>query len=95
VLRRFGESWAKIPRAYLERCLKLVESSFSERLGAVQLPVLVVAGSRDPIHSELTDAVIASFPGAHLETLDCGAEIPMEMPGELARLIERFVAELP
>jgi hypothetical protein len=39
--------------------------------------------------------VIASFPGAHLEILECGAEIPMEMPVELARLIETFVAELP
>lgn len=94
VLRRFAEDWTKIPRAYLERTLKLVEPSFGERVRSVRVPVLVVAGARDPLHSAMASDVVASLPQARLETLDCGAEIPMEMPGELAHLIEQFVADL-
>ena len=95
VLRRFAENWAKIPRAYLEGTLKLVESSFSERVRSVRVPALVVAGARDPLHSAMARDVVAALPRARLETLDCGAEIPMEMPGELAHLIEQFVSDLP
>lgn len=95
VLQRYGEDWAKIPPAYLERTLNLVAStSFIERLASVLVHTLVVAGGRDPLHSEMRDAVIASLPNAHLEILDCGAEIPLEAPAELARLIQKFVAEL-
>jgi pimeloyl-ACP methyl ester carboxylesterase len=95
VLQRFGESAARIPRAYLERTLTLVSTtSFIERLGSVRVPVLVVSSARDPVHSTKRD-IVASLPEARLEILDCGPEIPMELPVELAHLIEKFVAELP
>jgi 3-oxoadipate enol-lactonase len=95
VLRRFGENAAKIPRAYLERTLNLVSStSFIERLGSVRTPTLVVSSSGDPVHSTERD-IVASLPNARLEILHCGLEIPMELPVDLAHLIEKFVAELP
>lgn len=94
VLRRFGENAAKIPRAYLERTLNLVSStSFIERLDSVRLPALVVSSAQDPVHSTESD-IVASLPNARLEILDSGPEIPMELPAELAHLIEEFVAEL-
>ncbi|MEO8323288.1 MAG: alpha/beta hydrolase [Actinomycetota bacterium] len=95
VLRRFGQDAAKIPRAYLEWTLNLVSStSFIEQLGSVRTPVLVVSSERDPVHSTERD-IVASLPNARLEILDCGPEIPMELPVELAHVIEKFVAELP
>jgi pimeloyl-ACP methyl ester carboxylesterase len=95
VLRRFGEDAAKIPRTYLERTLNLVSStSFIDRLGSVRVPVLVVSSAGDPLHSTERD-IVDSLPNARLEILDCGLEIPMELPTELAHLIEEFVAELP
>jgi pimeloyl-ACP methyl ester carboxylesterase len=94
VLRRLGENAAKIPRAYLERTLNLVSStSFIERLHSVRIPALVVSSAQDPVHSTESD-VVASLPNARLEILDSGPEIPMELPAELAHLIEEFVAEL-
>jgi non-heme chloroperoxidase len=95
VLKRFGEDAAKIPRVFLEKTLHLVAStSFIERLGVTHTPVLIVTGSRDPLHSAAAAAVSASFPHARIETLDCSGEIPMEMPEELAALIVRFVEGL-
>jgi pimeloyl-ACP methyl ester carboxylesterase len=95
VLRRFGEDAAKIPRTYLERTLNLVSStSFIEQMGSVQVPVLVVSSSLDPVHSTERD-IVSSLPHARLEVLDCGPEIPMELPAKLAHLIEEFVADLP
>jgi pimeloyl-ACP methyl ester carboxylesterase len=96
VLRRFGEDAAKIPRVFLEKTMDLVKStSFIERLDAIHMPVLIVTGSRDPLHSAAAAAVSASFPHARIETLDCGGEIPMEMPSELASLTKSFLAGLP
>jgi pimeloyl-ACP methyl ester carboxylesterase len=94
VLRRFGENAAKIPRAYLERTLNLVGStSFIEGLRSVRIPALVVSSAQDPVHSTERD-IVASLPNARLEILDSGPEIPMELPAELAQLIEEFVGEL-
>lgn len=69
-------------------------TSFIERLNSVRVPVLVVASAHDQLHSPETDAVVASLADARLETLECGPEIPMEVPAELALLIEKFVAGL-
>jgi pimeloyl-ACP methyl ester carboxylesterase len=94
VLGRFGENAAKIPRAYLERTLNLVSStSFIERLRSLRIPTLVVSSAQDPVHSTESD-IVASLPNARLEIVDSGPEIPMELPAELAHLIEKFLAEL-
>jgi 3-oxoadipate enol-lactonase len=94
VLRRFGENAARIPRTYLERTMNLVSStSFIERLDSVRIPALVVSSAQDPIHSTERD-IVASLPNARIEILDSGTEIPMELPAELAHLIEDFVAAL-
>lgn len=42
----------------------------------------------------LTAAIRACVPHARTVALDCGHEIPMECPGDLAALIEAFVAGL-
>lgn len=96
VLRRFGENAAKISRADLERTLNLTTAtSFIERLGSVRVPALVVAGARDPLlPRELAEGVVASLPNARLEMLDCGHEIPVELPAELAHLIDKFLLSL-
>jgi pimeloyl-ACP methyl ester carboxylesterase len=96
ILRRFGEQAAQIPRADLERTLELfMSSSFLERLRSVRVPVLVVAGAYDPlVTAELNDAIVGSIPNARLQQLDCGHEVPIEQPDELAGLIEGFVSEL-
>ncbi len=94
VLQRAARNAAKIPRIYLERTLELVETtSFTERLGAVDIPVLVVSTDDDPVHTTEQD-ILALFPRAQVETMTSGVEIPMEQPVEFARVIEKFLAEL-
>jgi len=94
VLQRAARNAAKIPRIYLERTLELVETtSFIERLGTVNIPVLVVSTGDDPVHSTEQD-ILASFQRARIEMMTSGAEIPMEHPIEFARVVEKFVAEL-
>ena len=36
--------------------------------------------------------VVAKIPGARLELLDCGHNVPLEKPAETAALIREFVA---
>jgi len=72
----------------------VVATDFVDRLIAV--PTLVVGGLRDQIFGPeaLQDGVVAPLPGARLELLDCGHEIPIEAPRELAKLIDGFVSDL-
>jgi pimeloyl-ACP methyl ester carboxylesterase len=94
VLQRAARNAAKIPRFYLERTLELVETtSFIERLGGIDVPVLVVSTDDDPVHTTEQD-ILASFPRARIETMASGVEIPMEQPVEFARVVEKFLAEL-
>jgi pimeloyl-ACP methyl ester carboxylesterase len=71
-------------------------TSFADRLGQVQAPTIVVGGTHDPIFSPqaLQDGVAAPLAGARVALLDCGHEIPLEQPRELAAIIEAFLAAL-
>jgi pimeloyl-ACP methyl ester carboxylesterase len=40
------------------------------------------------------DGIAAPLPNARVELLDCGHDVPIERPRELAALIETFLAEL-
>lgn len=68
---------------------------FSERLESIRLPVLVVAGDRDPLMppARLRRDVVAAINGALLISLrNVGHNIPLEMSAEVAAIIGRFAA---
>jgi pimeloyl-ACP methyl ester carboxylesterase len=97
VLQRFGDDAARVPLVALQGTMEAVTStSFVDRLEGVRSRTLVVGGRRDPMFSPdaLRDGVAAPLPGTRLELLDCGHEIPIELPQELARLIDGFLAGL-
>jgi pimeloyl-ACP methyl ester carboxylesterase len=94
-LERFGRDAARVPHAALEgTLLTCLTTAFVERLASVTMPTLVVGGLNDPIFGPdaLRDGVVAALPQARLALLDCGHEIPLEAPGELAAVIEAFLA---
>jgi pimeloyl-ACP methyl ester carboxylesterase len=94
-LERFGRDAARVPRAALEgTLLACLTTSFVDRLRSLTMPTLVVGGLNDPIFSPeaLRDGVLEALPGARLALLDCGHEIPLEAPRELAAVIEGFLA---
>ncbi len=93
VLARFGKDAARVPLVALKGTLEAVMStSFTP----AAVPTLVVGGEHDAMFSPemLREGVTGPIPGATLKLLDCGHEIPVERPRELAALIEAFVAEL-
>lgn len=97
VLQRFGDDAARVPLLALQGTMEAVTStSFVDRLQDVRTPTLVVGGRRDPMFSRdaLRDGVAAPLHDARLELLDCGHEIPIELPRELAALIDGFLAGL-
>ena len=97
LLERCGQDAARVPRAALQGTMELVTStSFKDRLNDLAGPPLVVGGRDDQIFTPevLAEAVAAPLPGARLEILDCGHEIPIEQPRQLARLIDEFATEV-
>jgi pimeloyl-ACP methyl ester carboxylesterase len=92
LLERFGQDAATIRRPALEGTMNAaIATSFAARVGSIATPVLVVGGINDPL---LRDAVVAPLRRARLALVDAGHEIPLEAPGELAGLIEAFLAAL-
>jgi pimeloyl-ACP methyl ester carboxylesterase len=67
---------------------------FADRLGSTRAATLVVGGLHDPMLAPdfLRQEVVQKIPGARLALVDSGHEIPIELPGELAALIEAFMA---
>lgn len=95
LIERFGRDAATVVRAALEGTLNVaMTASFTDRLASITAPSLVVGGSGDPMFGPdmLRAGVVAPLAGARLALLDCGHEIPIEAPAELAALIEAFLA---
>jgi pimeloyl-ACP methyl ester carboxylesterase len=93
VLEEFGRQAARVPLEALQGTIEAVTSTSFE---AVPVPTLVLGGLHDPMFAPdmMREGVAAAIPGATLELLDCGHEIPIEQPRELAALIDAFVAQL-
>jgi pimeloyl-ACP methyl ester carboxylesterase len=97
LLERVGKAAAKVPRRALEQTLTMcTSSSFADRLGEVRVPALVVGGRHDQMFSPdyLRHGVAGPLPHARMALLDCGHEIPLEKPADLAAVIEAFLAGL-
>ena len=80
-------------RAWLESGSK---EDWSERVGVLRLPVLLVAGDKDgSLGPEVQRSVsMPHWPNGRLASLHSNHLIPMEKPAELARLIAGFVEEM-
>ena len=69
---------------------------FLDRLDATTARTLVVAGAHDPMLplENVREHIVRPIPAARLALLDCGHEIPLELPRETGTLIEAFVSGL-
>lgn len=97
VLEPIGRDAAKVKRTALEQTATMCTSvSFSDRVGEIDVPTLVVGGLDDAIFTPdvLRAGVVSPLPRARLVVVDAGHEIPLEQPQVLAALIEAFVAGL-
>jgi 3-oxoadipate enol-lactonase len=96
VLERFGQIAAKTPLTDLERTMNLLTSvSFADRVSALEMPILVIAGANDILlPPSLLKGMADGLKNARLEIINCGHEIPIEKPKELAERIEAFLAGL-
>lgn len=97
LLERFGQDAARVGRVALEGSLNAaVATSFADRVGAIAAPTVVVGGIHDGMFTPdlLREAVVGPLPGARLALLDAGHEIPIELPRQLAALIEAYLAGL-
>ena len=69
---------------------------FLDRLDATTARTLVVAGTHDPLLKldYVREHIVRRIPAARLALLDCGHEVPLELPRETGALIEAFVSGL-
>lgn len=70
------------------------EEPFLDELPTVECPTLIAAGAHDAGFGPATlrETIQKPIAGARLVTLDCGHEIPFELPELAAALLEAFVA---
>jgi pimeloyl-ACP methyl ester carboxylesterase len=92
---RFAREAARASLPALKGSMRAtIDTDFADELGSLDVPTLVVVGGRDefmPVQL-LRDEIASKINGARMVILDCGHEIPLERPRELASLIEAFLA---
>jgi pimeloyl-ACP methyl ester carboxylesterase len=89
---------ANTPRAILDASARLwIGTSIVEEIAGLSLPVMVIAGARDPLYSPdfQRQTTLATLPHATMTLLDTAHCIPCEEPAAVAELITRFVASDP
>ena len=96
VLRRFGDDAAAIPLSALKGTIEAVTTT-SFVIKTTTVPTTVVGGEHDAMFAPdfLRDVMVDKYRRAELLLLDCGHEIPIERPRELAQIIQSFVEHLP
>src|SRR5688572_8308205 len=83
---------AGVLHADLEACR--VYQPTMEKIRALQMPVLVVAGKRDVMTPlKFGRALAGEIPGARFATLDAGHAMMAEQPRELLALLKEFLRE--
>lgn len=98
VLESIGRDAALVAASVLRDTIDLTATAdFADQVADSRIPTLVVGGAGDWMFppDALRDGVVAPLARARLEILDCGHEIPVEAPTELAGLITGFVEECP
>ena len=96
VLEAIGRDAALVTESVLRDTIDLTAAAdFADQVAGSTTPTLVVGGAGDWMFppDALRDGVVAPLARARLQVLDCGHEIPLEAPTELADLITRFIDE--
>ena len=96
VLEAIGRDAALVAASVLRETIDLTATAdFADQVASSPTPTLVVGGAGDWMFPPdvLRDGVVAPLARARLEIIDCGHEIPIEAPAELARLITGFIDE--
>lgn len=92
-----ARDYAQTSRAMLDASAELwVHTSVAAQASELKLPVLVIAGAKEPIyHPEFQrQTTLATLPHACLEVLECGHFMTFEEPLALAQSLARFGSAL-
>ena len=96
LLESLGRDAALVAESVLRETIDLAATAaFADEIAGSTTPTLVVGGAGDWMFppDALRDGVVAPLARARLEILDCGHEIPLEAPTELADLVRQFIGE--
>jgi pimeloyl-ACP methyl ester carboxylesterase len=85
---------ARASRAALVGTISMWYEPLAKEIGRARVPTLVIAGEHDPVLTlaYVKEQILGRTPGARMVTLPCGHEIPIEMPSDMAWLLEAFLA---
>jgi pimeloyl-ACP methyl ester carboxylesterase len=94
ILKRLTETRQTL---LLDDLLACDRFNVTDRLNAIQTPVLVVCGTDDKLTPLRFSEILSSrIPGAALQTMEgTGHMLVLEQPGRLAKLISVFLATIP
>ncbi len=96
ILDEYYHDASTTPEQSLLETLRICsEEEISAGSGTHGTPTMVCGGSADGMFTSdfLREHVVEKFAGSSFELLDCGHEIPIERPRELASLITGFCSE--
>lgn len=72
----------------------LADTDFSDRLGELHIPTLVLCGNQDRVNQPASRRIAEEVPGARLELIAGGHQLNEDNPGDFNRLTYEFIAGL-
>ena len=97
LIDEYADDAAKASRHALEATLRMLLTSFEERLNTSRptVPLLVLAGKSDQLLGPgVQRAIAAKYPESKVIEVDCGHEFLVEVPSEAASRISEFAEAL-
>lgn len=87
---------ANDPIGYAACCRALADVDLRDRIGAIAVPTLVVAGAEDPVTTvAMAEALAGAIPGAGLEVIPEASHIlTVERPREATAILQAFLDEV-
>lgn len=77
---------------FLTLANSMTDLDFSDRLGGISCPVLVVCGEKDRANMKAAENLARLLPNAELKTVpNSGHEVNVDAPEALAKLIKEFI----
>ncbi len=82
------------PRGYAASCHAVAAVDWLDRLAAIRMPTLVIAGARDVgAPPAMAEAIAERIAGARLRVIDAASHLSViETPEEFERLVREFLA---
>lgn len=80
---------------FLQLCKSMMDLDFSSSISEINCPTLVICGAKDSANNQASKGLATAISGAQLQVIpNCGHEVNLEAPEQLAEILRNFYTRI-